>query len=264
VAGLLPDGRQIVLRACDECTNYKNFYGDQIPGHVLCERLASYVHLFNLYWSMRPFGVATLLAAHDATLGPQLYLVEPSGVAMVRGGRRCWRGLLPAGRLAAGLAAGGAGGLPLTRAMPRAPQRYYGTAVGKGRQAAKNEIEKLKLSEMTCRQAVMEAARVLHKVRRGRWPARCTAAPPPHTTLPRLGSTRARRFSIAGRRRPAPHHPLPARAQIHEEDGKQFELELSWLCEESGWQHARVPKDLQEEAERAAKAALEDSDMDDD
>ncbi len=44
------------------------------------------------------------------------------------------------------------------------PQRYYGTAVGKARQAAKNEIEKLKLTEMTCKQAVMEAARILHKV----------------------------------------------------------------------------------------------------
>lgn len=27
---------------------------------------------------------------------------------------------------------------------------------------------------------------------------------------------------------------------MHEEDGKPFELEMSWLCEESGWKHARV------------------------
>jgi 20S proteasome subunit alpha 7 len=32
--------------------------------------------------------------------------------------------------------------------------------VGKGRQAAKNEIEKLKLAEMTCREAVMEAVKM--------------------------------------------------------------------------------------------------------
>ncbi len=31
--------------------------------------------------------------------------------------------------------------------------RYYGAAVGKGRQLARNEIEKLKLTEMTCRWA---------------------------------------------------------------------------------------------------------------
>jgi 20S proteasome subunit alpha 7 len=39
-------------------------------------------------------------------------------------------------------------------------QRYFGTAVGKGRQAAKNEIEKLKLQEMTCRQAVFEVVKL--------------------------------------------------------------------------------------------------------
>jgi hypothetical protein len=28
-------------------------YGDAIPGHVLAERLASFMHLYNLYWSVR-------------------------------------------------------------------------------------------------------------------------------------------------------------------------------------------------------------------
>lgn len=39
-------------------------------------------------------------------------------------------------------------------------QRYFGTAVGKGKQAAKTEIEKLKLDELTCRQGVTEVARM--------------------------------------------------------------------------------------------------------
>lgn len=43
--------------------------------------------------------------------GPQLHLVDPSGTS----------------------------------------HRYFGAAVGKGRQLARNEIEKLKLGEMTCR-----------------------------------------------------------------------------------------------------------------
>jgi 20S proteasome subunit alpha 7 len=47
------DGRMVANRACDEAANYKSFYGGSIPGRVLCERLASYMHLFNLYWSMR-------------------------------------------------------------------------------------------------------------------------------------------------------------------------------------------------------------------
>jgi hypothetical protein len=30
--------------------------------------------------------------------------------------------------------------------------------------------------------------------------------------------------------------------KVHEESGKPFELEMSWICEESGWKHARVSK----------------------
>jgi len=140
---------------------------------VLCDRIASYVHLFTLYWSVRPYGSSAIMAVHDKAAGPQLYMVEPSGTA----------------------------------------HRYFGTAVGKGRQAAKTEIERLKLEEMTCREAVVEVAKIIYSV--------------------------------------------------HDEaKDKAFELELSWLCEESGNEHKRVPADLAQHAEEAAKAALEE-DMDD-
>jgi 20S proteasome subunit alpha 7 len=39
---------------------------------------------------------------------------------------------------------------------------------------------------------------------------------------------------------------------------KAFELELSWVCEETGNLHKFVPKDLLEEAEKYAKQALEE------
>ncbi|PSC75430.1 Proteasome subunit alpha type-3 [Micractinium conductrix] len=171
VAGVAADGRSIVGRAMAEANNYKSTYGEPIPGHVLAERLASYVHLFNLYWAYRPYGVASLLAVY-AREGPQLYLVEPSGTM----------------------------------------HRYFGAAVGKGRQGAKNEIEKLKLEEMTCREGINAVAKILH--------------------------------------------------QVHDEE-KGFELELAWICEESGKQFQRVPQQLADEADAAAKAALEAEDMDD-
>jgi hypothetical protein len=82
-AGLCPDGRQIINRARGEASQYKSFYGDSIPGQTLCDRIASYVHLFTLYWYVRPYGVGTLLGVYDKT-GPQLYHVEPSGIAYVR------------------------------------------------------------------------------------------------------------------------------------------------------------------------------------
>lgn len=39
-------------------------------------------------------------------------------------------------------------------------QGYFGVAIGKGARAAKTEIEKLKLSEMTAREAIKEAAKM--------------------------------------------------------------------------------------------------------
>ena len=37
---------------------------------------------------------------------------------------------------------------------------------------------------------------------------------------------------------------------------KEFELEMSWVCEESKGQHQFVPADLKAEAEQAAKVKL--------
>ncbi len=44
---------------------------------------------------------------------------------------------------------------------------------------------------------------------------------------------------------------------------KEFELELSWICAESNFEHQMVPKQIQEEAEKHAKAALEEGMNDD-
>jgi len=53
--------------------------------------------------------------------------------------------------------------------------------------------------------------------------------------------------------------------QVHDEvKDKEFELELSWVCEASGYKHELVPAEIKAEAERVAKAALEEDAMDDD
>ncbi|KJE97190.1 proteasome subunit alpha type-3 [Capsaspora owczarzaki ATCC 30864] len=41
---------------------------------------------------------------------------------------------------------------------------YHGCATGKGKQAAKTEIEKLNMSEMTCREAVFAIAKIIHSI----------------------------------------------------------------------------------------------------
>ncbi|WVQ93984.1 hypothetical protein IAU59_001062 [Kwoniella sp. CBS 9459] len=46
---------------------------------------------------------------------------------------------------------------------------------------------------------------------------------------------------------------------VHDDNkDKDFELEMTWVCEESGNKHAPVPADLLAEAETKAKAALEE------
>ena len=120
-SGMTADARMVANRCRGECRQYKRFLGDMIPGGVLCDRIASYFHLFTLYWFMRPMGAGALLAVVDKD-GPQLYGMETSGQAF----------------------------------------RYYGTAIGKGRQSAKTEIERLKLSELSCREAVKKVAKILH------------------------------------------------------------------------------------------------------
>jgi 20S proteasome subunit alpha 7 len=83
-------------------------------------RVAAYLlQSYTLYGHMRPFGSSVLLASIDKT-GPQLYMIEPSGLSY----------------------------------------GYLGVAIGKGRLAAKTEIEKLKLSQMTCREAVDAIAKM--------------------------------------------------------------------------------------------------------
>ncbi|WVQ64579.1 hypothetical protein V866_004173 [Kwoniella sp. B9012] len=46
---------------------------------------------------------------------------------------------------------------------------------------------------------------------------------------------------------------------VHDDNkDKEFELEMTWICQESGNKHAPVPEDLLKSAEEKAKAALEE------
>ena len=79
---------------------------------------------------------------------------------------------------------------PYPRAQRRC-QRYHGNAVGKGRQAAKNEIEKLELGKMTCVEAVKHVADHLAP-RTTRRTRSLSASPAGSATLSGGGSKRVR------------------------------------------------------------------------
>ncbi|EHY52393.1 20S proteasome subunit alpha 7 [Exophiala dermatitidis NIH/UT8656] len=153
-SGLLPDGRHLISRARDEASSWRQTYKGPIPVQALASRMGGYVQAYTLYSSVRPFGVTAILGGWDSEAelgvdgqvglgpsvgaggkvegeavkrgGPGLYMIEPSGLY--------WG--------------------------------YYGAATGKGRQAAKAELEKLDLDSPNCsltlKDAVMEAARIIY------------------------------------------------------------------------------------------------------
>jgi len=123
VAGLNADARSLVIRAREEASSYRNSYGDPIPLKHLTERVAGYVHAHTLYSYARPFGVCMIMGSMEEA-GPQMYLVEPSGVS--------WG--------------------------------YHGCAIGKAKQNAKTEIEKLKMKDMSITDLVKEVAKIIYVV----------------------------------------------------------------------------------------------------
>ena len=145
-----------------------------IPGHVLAERLANITHHYTLDGRVRPFGCNALVATYDSKNKHALYLVETSGNY----------------------------------------NRFFATAVGKHRQNAKTEFEKMKLSETTCQEALAAVAKVFISQR--------------------------------------------------DDSAKKQEIEMAWLTEGNSWVFEHVPQQLVQEAEAAASAALNDSEMDDD
>jgi len=128
VAGLVTDGRQLVARGRSEAHQYKNAYAEDMPSHMLAERLGLFIHAYTLYWSIRPFGSSVLLGSVDPdTKKPSLFEIAPAGTVF----------------------------------------KYKGTALGKGRQIAKTEIEKLLFgagAELSCKDALKSVAKILHKV----------------------------------------------------------------------------------------------------
>jgi 20S proteasome subunit alpha 7 len=124
--GFVPDARVAVSRAMDEASAYEQQYAVKMPPKLLADRLGEYMHYFTLHSSLRAFGAACVVAGYDADVQEHsLALVEPNGAAY----------------------------------------SYFGVAIGKGKQAAKTELEKLQLhkpeSTITALQAVQHISKIL-------------------------------------------------------------------------------------------------------
>lgn len=124
MAGIVADARQLVNEGRKQCSDYRTWFGMPITGKVLSERLASEVHSNTLYWWLRPYGCSVLVANYNPFGNPGLWLIEPSGIC----------------------------------------HKYFATAVGKHKQAAKTELEKIDFSKITCRDAVKKIAEIIYKL----------------------------------------------------------------------------------------------------
>ncbi|ROT37202.1 N-terminal nucleophile aminohydrolase [Sodiomyces alkalinus F11] len=149
-SGMIPDGRHFVDRARDEARAWRDTWKSPIPTADLASRMGGYLQAYTLYSSVRPFGITAIVAGFDPS--------QPSPVDGEVG-----RGpSVGPGGVKEGLTHGGPG---LYMIEPSGLYwGYYGAATGKGRQAAKAELEKLDLAGegISLEQGVKEAARIIY------------------------------------------------------------------------------------------------------
>lgn len=79
IGGRIPDGRIVMERAREETKSYEAKFDVPITGSILADRIAQYVHVFTLYWSIRPLGTTALIASYDQVDGYKLNMVDPNG-----------------------------------------------------------------------------------------------------------------------------------------------------------------------------------------
>lgn len=83
VAGLISDARQICETARSEASNYRSQYRTPVPLKYLNERVSMYMHAYTLYSAVRPYGCSVVLGTWTQHDGPQMFMLEPSGVSFV-------------------------------------------------------------------------------------------------------------------------------------------------------------------------------------
>jgi 20S proteasome subunit alpha 7 len=146
---MVPDGRHFVDRARDEAQSWRQTLKTPIPTSELASRMGSYMQAYTMYGSVRPFGITAIVGGVDNSGDEVIDGVVGSGPSTGAGGK-----------------IDGKHGGPFLYMIEPSGQYwgYYGAATGKGRQAAKAELEKLDLAagNMTLEQAVKEAAKIIY------------------------------------------------------------------------------------------------------
>ncbi|KAI4147876.1 MAG: hypothetical protein LQ340_005338 [Diploschistes diacapsis] len=148
-SGLIPDGRHFLARTREDAADWRERNKNPIPVASLADHMGSYVQSHTMFSGIRPFGITAIIAGWDSEAELPVDGQVGSGPRSGSGGK------VP------GVKAGGPG---LYMIEPSGLYwGYYGAATGKGRQAAKAELEKLDLAagELSLEDAVKEAARII-------------------------------------------------------------------------------------------------------
>jgi 20S proteasome subunit alpha 7 len=125
-SGVFPDARELSEVARKEAKQWMEIYDEEISAKTLAERLGLYVHAYTQYWSVRPFGCALLVGglAKKEGAAGDLFAVDVTGLVT----------------------------------------KYRAFALGKGRQTAKNELEKTReFGELSVEEAALLAVKTLIK-----------------------------------------------------------------------------------------------------
>lgn len=124
-SGLQADARALVERAREESRGFRKFYGSDIPTPILAQRLGYFIQYYTLYSFIRPFGCSIMIGNYqEIEQKAHLYMIDPSGVSL----------------------------------------GYHACVVGKHSQNAKTELEKLKLDDITVKDAIDAIAKIMYTV----------------------------------------------------------------------------------------------------
>jgi len=150
---MVPDGRHFVDRARDEARSWRDTFKCPIGTGELASRMGGYLQAYTLYQSVRPFGITAIVGGFDSELDTPVDGEVGSGPSVGAGGK----------------AVGKKHGGPFLYMIEPSGMYwgYYGAATGKGRQAAKAELEKLDLnpssdSVISLEEGVKAAARIIY------------------------------------------------------------------------------------------------------
>lgn len=157
---MVPDGRHFVDRARDEARAWRDTFKTPIPTSDLASRMGGYLQAYTLYSSVRPFGITAILAGFDPSTPLPVDGEVGSGPKIGAGGK-----VDPSASSDGKTKGKRHGGPGIYMIEPSGLYwGYYGAATGKGRQAAKAELEKLDLAGegISLEQGVKEAARIIY------------------------------------------------------------------------------------------------------